>query len=378
MHEVINEVKKIHPQYTIPACILMAIRAKIEFSTSIINRIGKTYPDGNRGVLIIGKSGTGKTRCLKSIFEGLQLETGQVGKFISSAGASTGVGICETLEVYNNSIIGIDELSLDTPAHLHVIKQVANGQIMRPRHKEIDPKPFTGLLLATANAIKIPKSPESLEHMLAVLDRFMLVKAKAPKISANNIMEFVLSGEDSPQINWTLIGKHVTNKNHYDLNDKEEIFLKEIWKEKTKEILDPTRGQWRNCWAAFDICLFVKRFLGSKDISNDDIAKEFIKDMINDCIVFNPVNILWLKPIHELIYEKVLSAVEISIKDIILECENFGLQCSRQYIHRVLDNMIQNRILCRSRRGMYSVKLIDKTGQTPVTQSHVVSALKTQ
>ena len=133
---LINQLKMISPkQYTLTAAVFMAIRARLEFKAGLANRIGRVFPNGSRHVLLVGKAGTGKTRLLRKIYDKLGLGGTnnygrQVGKWVASAGASTGVGIYETLEVYNDSIIFVDEMSMDSRQHLHILKQIGNGEIM--------------------------------------------------------------------------------------------------------------------------------------------------------------------------------------------------------------------------------------------------------
>ena len=154
MNILLQEMSKLHHQITVTAAILMGIRGRIEFKLGIPNRIGSVFKDGNRGVLIVGKAGTAKTRCMEQIYNGLQLEKlnregKQVGKWFSSCGSSTAIGIYETFELYSDSIIFLDEFNLDTRANLDIIKQICNGEISRIKHGSIEPIEFTGRLNLT-------------------------------------------------------------------------------------------------------------------------------------------------------------------------------------------------------------------------------------
>jgi hypothetical protein len=368
MANLLRELKKIHHQPTVAATVLMSIRARIEFKYGLDNRIGKVFSDGSRGVLLVGKAGTAKTRCLRAIYDGLGLETvnsegRQVGKWISSAGASTSVGIYEVLQIYNDSIIFLDEMSLDTPNHVQILKQICNGHIVRPRHDNIEPIDFSGMLVCATNAIRLPRT-NNLEHLLATLDRFYVVKARPPKIQPEEYMDNILGeGPKEEKIDWAAIKQAMLRKDAPDLNEKEKALLKHLWQKKTQEILDPTRAQWRNCWTAHDCFLFVKRFLGVKDMCEHKKVMKFAARMVNDSIIFNPVSVLWLKPLEEVIYNKVSSKDEVSLQEIITECDQAGLAVSVRYIHDVLNRMIQSRVICRSRHGSYSTKRIKDTGQ---------------
>jgi hypothetical protein len=355
---LLNEVNKIHAtQPTCALAVLMSIRSRIEQKMGILDRIGNLYGEGSRGVLIIGKAGTGKTRFLRSIYDGLGLEYGN-GRWLSSVGASTGVGVFEILEMFNDSIIFADELNLNTPMHRHVIKQISNGEILKPKHKDIDPTPFTGLVVSATNGVKVPRGHSELEDLLAVLDRFMIVKSYAPKHNASNIMKMVLRGNKSNDPNWHDIATALTNPKALMLSDGEQDELALMWDEKAKEILDPGRAQFRMCHAAKDIFLFVKRFFSIDNMCKDKEALGLVRTMMDDCILFNPIGILHLDPIEEVIYKKVKSKSCVETKEIFVAVEKSGMAMSRQYLHRVIDRMVNNRIFYRTRKGQYSLKVV--------------------
>lgn len=363
---ILKEISRIHPsQPTIPATILMAIRARMEFKAGVENRIGKCFPDGSRGVLMVGKAGTGKTSLMQKIYHGLGMDDvdydgNALGTWISSADASTGVGMYQLFEHNSDSIIFADELSLDTKLHVKIIKQIANGQIVRPRHGNIEPINFTGLLIAATNAIKVPNNTKDVEHVLAVLDRFMVVKTKKPKISASETMRNVLDGIDMEpeEPNWKTISRAIVRPSLNDLSGREKILLKRIWAKKARQILDPTRAQYRNVHAAIDIFLFLKRITGVKDINDHKDIAQFAAKMIDDCIIFNPVNILWLEPIEEIIYESIERRKVTSMSQILIDVKKAGLDNSRQHVHKVIDKMLRNRLIWRPSHGNYSTSVV--------------------
>lgn len=358
---LLNELLKIHSQNTAPAAILLAIRARMEHKANISNRIGKMFPNGNRGVLFIGKAGTGKSSFMKRMFDGLNLgitnsEGNPIGKWIPSTGGSTGVGIYEVLEIYNDSIIFADELSLDTEKHVHVIKQIANGELVRPRHGNVEPIPFSGVLVGATNAIKLPKNNRELEHVLATLDRFIVVKTKTIARNPEEVMDTVLTDKESEQIDWNLIAEALVSSNNDDLNQNEKTLIKEVWNEKSREILDTTRAQWRNSQTVIDIFLFCKRFFSIKDLTKNDEILKFAQDMIDDCVLFNPVNILWLTPLEQTIYDFVRSKEVATTSQIISSVANAGLSVTRMTISRTMNRMQENHLIMRRSHGKYSCK----------------------
>ncbi len=190
---LIEELKNVHNgQPTAVAAILMAIRTRMEKKSGVKNALGKVF-NGNRGVMFVGRAGVGKTRLMKKIWNGLALwsiasDGRALGVWLPSTGGGSGVGIYQLLEEFNDSIIFADELSLDTSMHVHVLKQVAHGELCRPRHQHIGVTPFTGLLVGATNAIKLPGGTK-MEHLVATLDRFMVIQSKSCGKGPEDIFE---------------------------------------------------------------------------------------------------------------------------------------------------------------------------------------------
>ena len=115
---LVSELKKIHEQWTVPATILMAIRGRLERlgGVKLEHRIGGAFPNGDMSVLLVGSAGSGKTRAMQSIYEGLGLDgydpdTGEeLGHFCESVGCVTTVGLFELLEELSQKILFADEL----------------------------------------------------------------------------------------------------------------------------------------------------------------------------------------------------------------------------------------------------------------------------
>lgn len=358
-HEIIEQLKNIHYQATMPASILLSLRSRIEKNRGVSNRLGSVFPNGCKGVLLAGKAGSGKTNLMRAVFDGLGLDTVNsqgrtVGKWFSSAGSSTAVGLLEVLKIYSDSIVFLDELGIDTTAHLHVIKQIANGEILHQKFDSIEPVPFNGMVIAATNGIRVPRGND-LEHLLALLDRFIVARMNPPRITPNGYLDQVLGENKIQQVKWSVIGKALSNKNVADLNDNEKTLLRNVWEEKSLEILDPTRSQFRNCHYAKDIFTFTKRILDIPDITKDKEAEQFARDMIADTIIFNPVNILWLNPLEDKIYTTISGKEEASLQEIVNACDSAGISVSVKHIHSIINSLIRNLIIYRSKHGMYSI-----------------------
>jgi hypothetical protein len=240
MHPFIREVKKISHQYQIPSLILMAIRARIELGAGVENRIDQAFESGNKGVLLIGMAGSGKTRSMRAIYDGLNLgsinSNGRyVGHWASSVGGGSVVGIYQILETYNDSCIFLDELNLDTKAHCEVLKQISHGELRRPIHNKTEATPFHGLVISSCNGIKLPSNGQ-LPHLLATLDRFMVIRALPPKIKHEDYIDIILNGKNqTKEVDWKIIQSSLLSDNYSDLNTKEKELIKILWKVKVKE-----------------------------------------------------------------------------------------------------------------------------------------------
>jgi len=379
MQSIITELKKIHTQYTVPLAVMLSLRSRIEKKRGIADRIGSVFPNGCRGVLLSGRAGTGKTTSIREIFDGLKLESQnsegrQVGKWFSSAGYTTAPGLLAMLALYNNSIVFMDELSLDTQSHIGILKQIANGELLHQKYENIESIPFDGMVIAATNGIRVPRG-NSLEHLLAVMDRFVVIKVKPQKTSPEGYMDDVLSGnKEKAVVNWSTISSNLLNNNYTSLSDAEQELLSDIWATKSTEILDPSRSQYRNCHYARDIFVFIKRFFNIDSLVDNIPAQTVINDMIDDTIIFNPVSVLWLSPIEETIYNTISSKQEISLQEIVSACDTAGQSVSVKHIHSIINTMISNLIIYRTRHAKYSARRSVKS-TTKEIQNTVVNEL---
>lgn len=359
---LINELKVVHNgQPTAVAAILLAIRTRMEKKAGVENSLGKVFR-GNRGVMFVGRAGVGKTRLLRKIWNGLGLSAigrdgAPIGVWLPSTGGGSGVGIYQILEEFNDSIVVADELSLDTEMHVHVLKQVAHGELCRPRHREIGVIPFTGLLVGATNAVKLPNNTK-MEHLIATLDRFTVIQSKAPGSGPEDIFDIVFDERKEPEADWDTIARALTRKAVYGVSEDEKRWALEVWKEKCREILDPRRRneQFRNASAFKDIMCFCKRFFGVKDLMADDAARDFVVEMVNDCILFNPVGILNLKPIQQVIYD-LCKDQDAETAEIIRAVTAAGITVSRQTVNTTLTKMCENNLILRTAHGKYGTKV---------------------
>jgi len=377
LSNLIGEINKICDQKSLPLAVMMAIKARMEHKAGLFNRIGRVFPDGNRHVLLLGRAGSGKTQLLKSIYEGLGLGSenkyGQkVARWISSAGASTGIGIYETLECYNNSIIFIDEFSLETKQHIHVLKQIGNGEIIKPKHRNIEPVQFNGLVLAATNGINIPNKPNQLEHICAVLDRFVVVKAKNSSDKEDLIGQIL--EPSSAKCNWQIIKESLCKENYSSLSPDEILLLKSKWEIKSEHIIDKESSQFRNAWLAHDIFLFVKRFFGVENLNTDKGAQTLINEMFDDLIVFNNINVMQMSSFEQIIYNT-LSKSEMTFKELANTCEKTGQMPNFGHLRKTLDKMVLNKIICYLGNNKYAVKLTSKDINKDNNDSKLVNLL---
>lgn len=369
---LIQELKNVHSiQPTAVAAILLSIRTRMEKKRNdeMVRRgenplegaLGAAFR-GSRGVLFVGRAGVGKTRLLRKIWSGLSLgaicrDGRPLGVYLPSTGGGSGVGIYQILEEYNESIVVADELSLDTEMHVHVLKQVAHGELCRPRHKQINVIPFNGLMIGATNAVKLPNNTK-LEHLVATLDRFTVIQSKSPAIDPEDVFDTVFNGHSEPVVDWDLISGAITRKAMYRHTEAEYAWALEVWQEKCREILDPRRRneQFRNASAFKDIIWFCKRFFGVKDLLADDAAKSFVEEMVNDCILFNPVGILNLKPIEQVIYD-LCKDDEAETGEILRAVTASGITVSRQTVMTTLSKMCENNLILRTAHGKYATKV---------------------
>lgn len=372
MSEIIEQVNLINPsQRTLAFVPLMSIRARFEFKNNIPNRIGRTFENGNRGVLLVGQGGVGKTMTLRRIFEGLNLnrrnrEGKQLGAWIASSGASTPLGIYDDLKLYQDSIIFIDEFAMDSIKHLHILKQICSGKMTRRTALQEDSFPFSGLIIGSTNGIKMPNKIEEINHLLATLDRYWVVKVRAPELSPEEYIVKSMDQNDCDkenfvEIDWGVIKSHLYNMDAQVLSDKEKSLTIALWQEKAREILDVTKAQWRNSRAAIDVVLFIKRFLQIKDITKDDEAIEIIKEIMGDAIIFNPAGVMFLPVKQEIVYRLIYNIAgqgkQATFQDIINKLRECGmLGTSTRNAHRILEDLIERNVIVRSQHGYYSTR----------------------
>ncbi len=321
---------------------------------------------------------THNTRTLRAIYDGLGLDSlnndgQQIGKWYSSAGATTPIGLLEVLQLYNHSIIFLDELGLDSQSHIGILKQISNGEIVHQKYESTEPIPFNGMVIAASNGIRVPRG-NNLEHLLALLDRFIVVKVKAPNISPNEYLNKVLNGEKEETVDWNIIKAALINNNEADLNENEKLLLKHLWEKKSAEILDKTRSQFRNANYARDILLFTKRILNADDISKSKEAIKFAYDLMCDTIIFNPINLLWLTPLEETIYSTIAKKNETSLQEIITACDNAGLVHSIKHVHHTINVLISNMVIYRTKHGCYSTRKLS----TPVVQKNTTGDIMSE
>jgi predicted transcriptional regulator len=356
-------MRKIHPQVTVSAAVLMALRSRIEFTKGIENRIGGEF-NIPKSVLIFGKNGTGKTEVLITIIKGLggvlkddvvfDSHGNVVAKYHHSAGCSTEVGMAQMLQHGSDMIHFIDEFSLNTRGHVNLLKQIAEGKLSRQNYNNPDPVPFRGIIIAATNGIQLPKASQ-VSDLLATLDRFVVVKARARSLTPEEYWEAVMNYKKRPRADFAIIRKALNNNCFDDLTPKEARIGKELWLEKAREILDG--GQWaqyRNITTVLNILTFVKRITEASDVFDHAGANSLARAMIQDLIHFNPTPLFNLTPIQEAVYEVIVQKKTASTQDILTKCST--IQTGRN-VFRVLDKLMELGLICKTQHGMYSNRI---------------------
>lgn len=362
MNPILKQISALHLQPTVAAAVLMCLRGRIEYKKGVKNRIGGSFPRP-KSCLIFGRAGTGKTTLMKSVFEGFGLDgTNDVGDIVSvyhdSAGCSTTVGIAAVLEQYGEAIHFFDEFSMNTAGHVALIKQISNGRIFRQRHQNVDPFQFDGTLIAATNGVRPPPLAE-VEDLLATLDRFIVVEAKPVKHVPGAYFDAVIRYQQQPQeVDFGLLSEALNNDCFDDLTTRELKFARRLWREKACEILDGgERAQYRNVKTVIDIVTFIKRILELEDLTIDEEAKSFCRQMIRDCIVLNPTGLFALTPAQRAVLN-VVNEKEgtVSFQDVAVRCRT--LQGAGN-VHRVLNSLMSLGLLYRTMHGKYSNRIVE-------------------
>lgn len=357
-----HELYKIHPQASVAGSVMIALRGHIEKRRGVENRICAGF-DNPKSLLIFGKAGTGKTTLMRKVFNKIGETSsdemialnheGEVSAiYHKSAGCSTAAGIRDILKMNGGCIHFFDEMSLNTNQHVHLLKQIGNGEMNWQKHGDIEPFAFDGILVAAANSIKIP---DTMEDLLATLERFWIVCAKSTPMSPDEYLDAGLSWHErkEPAVDWDLLCDALSNENYQELNKNEKGMLRKLWRHKCREILDGgNRKQYRNTNSAIDIVRFVKRFTNSDDLTADEELVSFTRAMINDLIHFNPAKLLNLNPAEEKAYDVI--------------CENGGVATMQQIrtrckflqggrnAHRALNRLTELGLIYRNGRGSYA------------------------
>ena len=354
MFEALEEVKCI-ANFSFALSILKALRAKIEANYGITNRIGRSFQSGFKGVLGIGPSGGGKSTTLRTIFYGLELhlyghDGKPLGKWIPS-GISTGVGLFELLVKYANSVIVIDELDANTALHINILKQIASGMISRLRSRQVEPVPFTGVLLGATNGISFKKA--LMDHLIAMLERFTVVYIDAHK---NVDLTKVRVGG---KINWEIIRDALVSKCDYDLNEEELDLVKDLFGAKKRECLDPAKPLFRQENDVHDIVLFIKRFCQVKNIIEYRVLVEVIEKLVNDTVHCNPAKFFNFDPLERTIYNFIDNSDSHyrHFVDICDQCRQAGVFTSERAVMRILNKMVLARLLNKY-GDIYSTRIL--------------------
>jgi len=353
-----NELAKVHYQLSVPSAILMSIRGRIERrSGQYQSRIGSAFPNGDQSVLLFGQGGTGKTTCMTNIFKGLKMES--KANFIESGGMATSIGLMEMMQDNSKSVTFVDEMDWDNKDHLSLFKQVANGKIHRQRAGGGVEFGFDGLMIASTNSITIPTGSKA-EHLLATLDRFIVVKTEKCDIDHDTILDTIIGGgtyEDSIEIEWDLINDRLNSNWDKPITLGESALIKELWSLKSRECVDSNREQFRNMHRTKDCLLFVKRMSQCDDICKDKELAQIFVNLVNDLVIVNKGNIVWMDRVQQQVFEMIKkSSVPLSPKDILSICDKRGCSIERRTLQRKLRVLVDEGFVFKYAHGKYGIR----------------------
>ena len=357
-----SELNKAHYQVSVPAAILMALRGRIERkSGDYSNRIGSVFPNGDQSVLLFGPGGTGKTTVMSKIYGGLGMESDQRVEFKTS-GTGTSVGLEEMIRTNSKSVLFLDEMDWDNKEHLGLFKQLANGKVCRQKSGESVEFEFDGVVVASTNSITVPKGNKR-EHLMATLDRFIVVKTERCNIDHDEILDQIIAGEsfDEDEINWDLIADRLNSDWDSPITNGESSMIKAAWKSKYEECLDPSREQFRNMHRLKDCLLFVKRMEQCPDVSKDKELMKVFADLVNDLVIVNKASLTYMDRAQRQVYSVVKnSAKALSPKEIMQICEEQGATVELRTLHRKLRSLVDDGFIYKSGYGEYSIKKIEQ------------------
>jgi len=339
--------------------IFKALRAKIEHTYGIKNRIGRSFDGGFKGVLAVGQAGCGKTKTLKSIFNGLELNKtdyhgNPLGVWVPS-GISTGVGLFELLTQNNSAVIVIDELDANTALHVNVLKQIASGAICRMKHREIDPTPFSGVLIGATNGIPFKK--KNIDHLVAMLERFTIVHMRGK----SNLDYYVTDDnykKELPDSVWKTIADCLLNNCAVDLTEEEHDFGRSLFEEKARENLDASKTLYRQANDVMDILLFLKRFCQVDTVLDGGLIESVAKTLVNNTIHVNPSKLICMDPVERSVYDFVDCSEDhaTSFTKIVEFCENNGFMVDIRTIRKILNRMVIVRILNKYNGDIFTTR----------------------
>ena len=342
--------------------MLKSIRSKFEYKKGFNNRIGASFKDGFKGVLAVGSAGGGKTTTLKTVYDGLELDKTdsngfkKLGKWIPS-GLSTGVGLFELFVENNDGVIIMDELDCSSIQHVQIMKQVASGQISRLKSQNIEPTPFSGILWGATNGVNLSK--KNMSHVIAMLERFTLVNINPTKNQEETLFDDNIENKELLSENdWKEIINNLTSDCDFKLNNDERKWGKELFIEKKKESLDPSKALYRQAQDIIDVMLFVKRFFQCEDLLVDDKLKAVTEEMIRETVHSNPVKILQLSASEKDVYSFIEKDGSASFDNLVLNARTKGYLISNKKLRTLLDKMVNVRILNKYSNNIYSIKNI--------------------
>ena len=353
-NELLENIKRIgHTSAAL--CILKGLRAKIELNRKQPNRIWKHFPS-LKGIILVGRAGSGKTHVMKNIFEGLNLHTRTKHNSYTSIwvdGSATVAGRREKLKENPHSVIFWNEISCGDIGDIRLLKQITEGKISYIKHGDIEETAFNGLLIGCANDFSAKgRVGRDLE---ALRDRMDIVEIGPPEgydplLAIETDRHYF--AKNNAKIDWRLIADALVQKTDEVLTEEERDRLRPFWAYKVRECLDD-RVLTRSGNDFISCFVFMKRFFGSLD--DDDVYDAAI-GLAYDSVSMNGMSIADLAIVQQDIVNSIQANPNRTLpaSDIRKWLTDRGRFTGNTTMYRHLTKLVEKGFILKISHGEYS------------------------